>query len=509
MKTRYAVHPTFLVLLVLLIALVSSCEKGPDFREFNYPAPVVTDFTPKQGYAGSAVTITGKDFGTTLKAVKVYFGEVRADSVKIVEDNKIVVLAPVNGVTGKLKVEIYGKSDLTKEDFVYMPSAKFISASTDKAQVGDEITVTGENFGTDIQKVKAYIGNVEGTVVSVTPNQIKFKVADGPSASIVLMIDGQRVVGSYVMVGMEKLVGSLFGHAGSWNNNPATTIQAAVDGDIATYVDGANKIGYMGYDMGAGKGAMVKSVRYVPRSTHASRMLNGEIRGANDPSLSDYVVLHKITAVPPVGVYTEANIANEQTFRYIYYYTAEGNGNIAEIEFYGNVVDKPIPVGKLAFEFNTDNEGWVPQQSATYAASAGALNVTFSQTGTEKRRADLKLTNLPISLHTGDYPIVAIKMKALPVGAVYTFDVSGGAFGNGSKKESKDFVADNVIYWDISVLGQGTNPPLLNAPILFNAGQTFQFKIADIPAETAPAGYSIEWIRTFSSKEELAKFIGK
>ena len=509
MKTKYAVHHIFLGALVLLISFLSSCEKGPDFREFNYPAPVITDFTPKQGYVGSAVTITGKDFGTTLKAVKVYFGDVRADSVKIVEDNKIVVLAPQKGVTGKLKVEIYGKQDTTKEDFVYMPSAKFIRANTDKAQVGDEITVTGENFGTDIQKVKAYIGNAEGAVVSVTPNQIKFKVAEGPSASIVLLVDGQRLVGSYVMVGMEKLVGTLFGHSGSWNNDPATTIQAAVDGNIATYVDGANKIGYMGYDMGAGKGAIVKSVRYVPRSTHASRMLNGEIRGANDPALTDYVVLHKITATPPVGVYTEAIIASEQSFRYIYYYTAEGNGNIAEIEFYGNVVDKPIPVGKLAFEFNTDNEGWVPQQSAAYTISGGALNVTYPQTGADKRRADLKLTTLPITLHTGAYPIVAIKMKALPVGAVYTFDVSGGAFGNGSKKESKDFVDDQVIYWDISVLGQGINPPVANSPIVFNAGQTFQFKIADIPPETASSGYSVEWIRTFANKEELAKFLGK
>lgn len=506
MKTKYAVYSPFLAVVVLLLVLFSACEKGPDFREFNYPAPVITDFTPKQGYVGSAVTITGKDFGTTLKAVKVYFGGVRADSVKIVEDNKIVVLAPQKGVTGKLKVEIYGKQDTTKEDFVYMPSAKFISASTDKAQVGDEITVTGENFGTDIQKVKAYIGNTEGTVVSVTPNQIKFKVADGPSASIVLLVDGQRLVGSYMMVGMEKLVGTLFGHAGSWNNNPATTIQAAVDGNIDTYVDGTNKIGYMGYDMGAGKGAIVKSVRYAPRSTHASRMLNGEIRGANDPALTDYVVLHKITATPPVGVYTEANIANEQSFRYIYYYTAEGNGNIAEIEFYGNVVDKPIPVGKFVWEFNTDgnNEGWAAQQSGVSSVSGGQLSVKFSQTSGNKR-SDLMQTTLPVKVHTGNYPIFAIKMSK-PAGARITFDTNNGSFGNGFNKYSDTYAADNVYYWDMSTLSMGAGAARPNEEISFS---TFQLKIADIPQDDPATGYSVDWIRTFSSKEELAKFLGK
>src|SRR5690606_9247374 len=111
---------------------------------------------------------------------------------------------------------------------------------------------------------------------------------DAPSGNVIAVVDGQRLVGSYLMVGMEKLTGTLIGHTGSWNNDPATTITAAVDGNIETFVDGANKVGYVGYDLGAGKGAILKSVRYVPRSTHASRMMSGEIRGANDPSLSDY-----------------------------------------------------------------------------------------------------------------------------------------------------------------------------------------------------------------------------
>lgn len=506
MKVRQSNYIVLLGIAILLM-FVYSCEKGPNFREFIYPAPLLEDFSPKQGYIGSAVTIDGKDFGTTINAVKVYFGGVLADSVRSVTDNKIVVLAPKEGITGKISVVVYGKEDTSEAAFTYQPSASITALDADKAQKDDEVTITGLNFGEDISLVSAFIGKVEAEVLEVTPTKIRFRVPDAPSGNVIIMIDGQRLTGPYLMIGIEKLIGTIFGHAGSWNNNPATTITAAFDSDMETYVDGANKIGYMGYDFGRGRAGILKSARFAPRSTHASRMLNGEIRGANDPSLSDYVVLHQITSVPPAGVYSEVAIDNETPFRYIYYYTGDGNGNIAEIEFYGNVTDIDVTIGKYAWEFNMDNEGWEPQ-GAAYTISDGALRVIFPQTGANKRRADLKLTNLPVTLHTGTYPIIAIKMTTLPPGAVYTFDASGGAFGNGSKKESKDYVDENVLFWDISVLGQGSNPPVADSPITFNAGQTFQFKIADIPADTAPSGYAVEWIRTFESKEKLAEYLG-
>lgn len=315
---------------------LSACEKDAQYREFNYPAPVVKDFSPKQGYALGNVTIDGQDFGEVAGAVKVYFGNVRADTVRSVTNNQIIVQAPAKGVTGVITVEIFGKRDSIPQVFTFKPAAVLVSMSKDKAQAGDEITLSGNNFGTDKSLVHVFIGTKEAEVVSITTNQVTFRVPDAPSGAVTLIVDGQNLAGQYLLVGIEKLTGTLFGHSGSWSNNPATMISAAVDGNLNTYVDAATATGYVGYDLGEGKAAILKSVRYAPRNGNAARMVGGQIRGANDPSLSDNVVLYTITTAPPNGVYTEAPVTTTNGYRYIYYYSPAGYCNIAEIEFYGS-----------------------------------------------------------------------------------------------------------------------------------------------------------------------------
>ena len=507
MKKYNSIQIIIWSLLATALFGVTSCEKGPNFREFTYPAPVVEDFFPRQGYVGSDVTINGSDFGTLTKAIKVYFGGVPADTVRSVEDNKIVVKAPANGVSGIITVEYFGKKDTSATVFTFLPSAKFIGVNADKAMKGDELIITGENFGTDLAKVQVFIGTSEAQVTSVEEARIRFTVPDVSSGTIYFVVDGQRLTGSYLLVGIEKLAATLIGHSGSWSNNPATTIAAAVDGNLDTYVDGATASGYVGYDLGAGKAALLSSVRFAPRATFGSRMVGGEIRGANDPTLSDAVTLYKITTAPASGVYTEAAITTEETYRYIYYYAPSGNCNIAEIEFYGTVVDKVAPVGKYIWEFGTagNNEGWEPQQSATWSVSGGVLNVSFPQTSGNKRADLAQKGTLPVVVHTGTFPVIAIKMIGKPEGARITFDTNLGSFGNGYNKYATDYATQNVYYWDMSALGIGTGAARPNEQISFT---TFQFKIADIPQADPAAGYKVEWIRTFESKEKLAAFLG-
>jgi hypothetical protein len=506
---------SYLILLgvVAILTLFFSCEKGPNFREFDYPAPVVNDFYPKQGYIGSDVTIEGADFGDAVGAVKVYFGEVLADTVRSVEDSQIVVQVPPNGTTNVLiTVEIFGKKDVTSEVFTYLPSAKLIAVNKEMALVGDELTISGENFGTDISLVQVFIGANHAEVSSVTPNEVKFVVPDVSSGNILLVVDGQRLAGPYLMVGVEKLGGTLIGHSGSWNNNPASTIEAGVDGDIDTYVDAPSGVtGYIGYDLGEKFAAVLRSMRFVPRSTdpsHPSRMVGGEIRGSNDPSLATYVVLYTISETPPIGVYTEVAIDNEESFRYIYYTNPkQKNCNLAEIEFYGNIVEVEYELGQYVWSFavDGDNLGWEAQQNALWSVTGGTLNVTFSQ-ATGNKRADLKQINLPVTVHTGNYPILAMKAD-IPSVAHITFDTNLGEFGPGYNKYSKDFLESHgVYYWDMSVLPL-RDEVRSNEEITFE--KTFQFKIADIPQDNEAKGYKVEWIRTFASKEALGFFLNQ
>lgn len=497
-----------LLLVLILLGILPSCEKGPNFREFDYDAPIVNEFYPKKGYVGSDITIEGDMFGDAIGAVKIYFGGILADTIRSVSEKQIVVQAPENGVSGVISVDVFGKQDTTTTHFTFLPSARIMSVSTDKAIEGDEVTITGENFGNDISVVQVYIGPEQVDVISVTPTEVIFKVSDVPSGTITLVVDGQRLQGGYLMVGIEKLTGRLIGHSGSWNNTPGTTIDAAVDGDLDTFVDAPSGVdGYVGYDMGEGKAAVVRTVRYAPRSTHVSRIVGGEIRGANDPALTDYEVLYTITEAPPANQLTEATLtASEESYRYIYYINPkEKNCNIAEIEFYGNMVEKENEPGHYAWVFNIDgdNLGWEPMNDGAWSVEDGLLKATYPQKSGNKR-ADLRMTKLPVIIDTETYPIIAMKADITRAARI-TFDTQMGPVGNGFNKYSDQFLdSHNVYYWDLSELPI-RDEVYKNQVLIFD--RTFQFKIADIHQDDPTTGYTIEWIRTFSSKESLEFFI--
>jgi hypothetical protein len=284
------------------------------------------------------VTITGTNFDTLKGAVKVWFGGILATNVVSCTNEKIVVQVPANAVSGKLGLQVWTTKTDSIGSFTVTPTPVYKSISATRGNPGDIITFTGQNFLTDLSTVKAMIGNAEAQIVTNSATQIQFKVPNAVSGTAVVRFNDYPVTGPFFFVGDEqKITGTLIGHSGSYNNNAATTIAAAVDGKLNTFIDAATASGYVGYDVGAGKTAKLTVVRYVPRSGQGARMVKGEIRGSNDATLASYDVLYKITQAPPNGVYTETVINSAKTYQYIYYYAPEGNCNIAEIEFIGKV----------------------------------------------------------------------------------------------------------------------------------------------------------------------------
>jgi len=498
-----------LLLLTIIIAIAASCEKGPQFRKFTYPPQTTSGISPANGFPGSYVTITGNNFDSLTGAIKVWFGGILADSVISSNGSQIVVKVPDNAVSGKVSLRVWTNTEDSIGTFTVVPAPAYSMISTTRAKVGEVVTITGKNFGTDASKVKVLIGTADAEILSVSDTQIQFKVPDVPSGTLSLAFGSFKITGPAFFIGDEKIEGSLIGHSGSWGNNPATTIAAAVDSNLNTFVDGPTSTGYVGYDFGSGKGAHLTLVRYAPRAGYPARMIGGEIRGANDPTLDDAVTLYTITQQPNEGGYTNATILTSETYRYLYYYAPSGNCDIAEIEFYGQVENKPLPTGKLIYEFEIDgdNEGWTPQQGGTWTVNKNTLNVTFTQTS-GKKRADLAQTingnNGTVTLHSGDYPIVAIKFNK-PATCNITFDTNLGSVGNGSNKYKTDFQSSNVYYWDLSTQTIGSTLHT-NEQISLS---TFQFKIADVPQDDPATGYSVQWIRTFASIQELQNFINK
>lgn len=488
----------YISLLIILITLFWSCEKGPDFKEYTYPAQQSSGINPASGYAGTYVTITGTNFDTLKRAVKVWFGGILADSVISCQGDQIVVKVPAGAVSGRVGLQVWTTKSDSIGVFTVIPTPNYSSISADRAKANETVTISGENFGTDIAGVKVYIGSNEAEIVSVSNTKIQFKVPDVPSGALVLKFGSFTVKGPYFFIGDEKISGNLIGHSGSWGNNTATMITAAVDGNLTTFVDGATATGYVGYDFGSGKGAHLTLVRYAPRTSHPQRMVGGEIRGANDPTLYDYEVLYTITQQPPTGVFTDAIISTSKNYRYIYYYSPNGYCNLSEIEFYGNVLDVPVPAGKYIFEFDDPSgTAWIPQQNSTYVIENNKLKVTFDPvqfTGTSKRRADLKFMNTPW-IYTKDYPIMAIKFTK-PAVVNFRPDITGLSSGFTNNDYKKDFESKNVYYWDLS---EKTTSDRVECGI-------FQFKIPDITS--AETGYEVDWVRTFKTQAELQTFLG-
>lgn len=502
-------------MMIFSLSFFTACEEGPNFKIEEYPDFAIESFSPMAARPGTQVTINGSNFGELKGAITVYFNDVATTQSDIVSvtDNQIVVTVPLNASTGKISVKIWKNIKEFEDSFEFIPGAKIISVDKERVKAGDVVTITGENFGSNVNDVHIFIGTVETEITSVTDTSIQFTVPDTESGNIILNIGGQEVQSIFLLIGDDLLTGTLIGHTGSWGNNSATTIAAAVDGNIDTFVDAPTSSGYVGYDVGSGKQASLTSVRYVPRTSHPQRMIGGEIRGANDPTLIDAVTLYTITQQPATGVYTNVNISTNQSFRYIYYYSANGSCNIAEIEFYGNLVDAVIPEGKYIFEFNnpTETGDWMGSQNSTNVIANGKLKVTFDPVqfaGTNKRRADLYYSiggQFPQNsgnakanwVVTPEYPIMAFRITFTGTGLAKpgTGNMILDPYGGGNNVYKTDLMSKNIIYYDVS--DKYTTRTALN---------TWQLKIADITS-TGETGYEVDWIRTFKSKAELDAFI--
>ena len=227
---------------------------------------------------------------------------------------------------------------------LYDPTATFSYL----ASTGNPLEI---KFSTTAAYAKSYVWDFGDGNTSTEKNPTHLYEAAG-DYTVILTVTGLEnttpaVVTQEITVGvvLTKLIGTIFGHESSWNDNPDTYIAAAFDGDLSTFVDGNDPEGYLGYDFG--EVVTLTLVKFAPREGDyfQGRMVGGEIRGSNDPAVmtdpdgATFDILYTITEAPAFEL-NQVAISVSETYRFIYYYSADGNGNISELEFYG---DKGAP----------------------------------------------------------------------------------------------------------------------------------------------------------------------
>lgn len=177
MKLLYKLSISFILFAICLIAF-SSCEEDANFKIYEYPEQTVTGMSPEAGYPGINVTITGKDFGTLPKAVKIYFGTILATNIVSCEDTKIVVQVPINAVSADVTLKIWTHDSGTIGTFTTMPAPAITSVVSSNAlnpvalPEVDIVTINGINFGTDASKVAVSFSGTAATIQTIADNKI-------------------------------------------------------------------------------------------------------------------------------------------------------------------------------------------------------------------------------------------------------------------------------------------------------------------------------------------------
>ena len=218
-----------------------------------YITPNITSFFPASGRAGTNVVIHGTSF-TGATAVK--FGTMNAASYTVDANTQITAVAPNNVLTGAIRVEAPGGTNITSNNFVVVPTVTSFTPAF--GSVGNTVTINGANF-TGATSVK--FGGIAASFSSVTFSSLTATVpANATNAPIsVTTADGtgtsaQTFFVTAAVIGFTptnsapgttvKITGNNFNGttAVNFNGTPAasfvvsnnTTIGAVVPGGVST-----------------------------------------------------------------------------------------------------------------------------------------------------------------------------------------------------------------------------------------------------------------------------------
>jgi hypothetical protein len=159
-------------------------------------------------------------------------------------------------------------------------------------------------------------------------------------------------------------------------------------------------------------------------------------------------------------------------------------------------------LGLIDNNFTNTTDVWNAVTAGSAATSEnGQLKVTTVLQSNGKGRGDIKKGST-ISVHAGNFPIVAIKIKK-PMTCNFIFDTNLGSYGNGANMWTGK-VGDDIYYYDLTQTGFGATPTMLSTTDAKGL-TTFQFKVADITS--GETNYQVDWVKTVQTVAELQAFV--
>jgi hypothetical protein len=145
---------------------------------FTVIQPNITSISPTSGITGTQVTITGTNFGAAQGSGSVWLGSKLAGSIVSWSNTQIVATVDSGSITGNAIVQQGGVWSNSVAFTVNTPTLTSVSPAT--ARAGEEITLTGTNFGSTQGSGSVWLGDkLAGSIVSWSATQIVATVAMG------------------------------------------------------------------------------------------------------------------------------------------------------------------------------------------------------------------------------------------------------------------------------------------------------------------------------------------
>ena len=179
----------------ILALVVAGCNKNEPEQPGTpeKPVPSITSLTPDSGLEGDPVIIKGADFSAEAEENIVKFGEAEAKVLKAAK-KQLTVYVPA-GEPGKVSVTVTIDGQTSDPvDFTYnepVKPAKVTAMTPSETAAGEQVTITGENFGTDASAVSVAFGNAAAEIVSVEDTKIVVVVPEGSGEVAVTVTVGE------------------------------------------------------------------------------------------------------------------------------------------------------------------------------------------------------------------------------------------------------------------------------------------------------------------------------
>ncbi len=261
--------------------------------KFNYGAkPEITSVAPAtvSNSGGSLITLTGKNFGT-LGTPSVTIDGIKSPCVTRVSDTKVVAMVPADAATGSVDVNLIagtggGSPDLPAQISLAAssanPTVKTVTPNKIAIGGGDEIVITGTNFGA-AGTVGVTIGGNCATVSASSATSITVQTPSGDASGAADIVVGSTT-GTLTKVGGVTYVAT----PGITSVAPSTIASSATGSDAKVTITGVG-LGASGtIKVGAGKAVAYTSTNSgttianvaIPTSTVGSVLVSITPKGA-------------------------------------------------------------------------------------------------------------------------------------------------------------------------------------------------------------------------------------